>query len=49
MLGTTAAGAMVAVRQMDGIDMGVATELGSFTFFVGAWMAMMASSARASV
>jgi predicted metal-binding membrane protein len=34
---------IVAVRQMDGMDMGVATELGSFTFFVGAWMAMMAA------
>jgi hypothetical protein len=31
----------VAVRQMDGMDMGVVTELGSFTFFVGAWMALM--------
>ena len=42
MLGTAAAW-IGAVRQMDGMDMGVATELGSFTFFVGAWMAMMAA------
>jgi predicted metal-binding membrane protein len=38
-----AAAWIVAVRQMDGMDMGVATELGSFTFFVGAWVAMMAA------
>jgi predicted metal-binding membrane protein len=43
MLGAAAAAAIVAVRQIDGMDMGVATELGSFTFFVGAWMAMMAA------
>ena len=42
LLGAAAAW-IVAVRQMDGMDMGVATELGSFTFFVGAWMAMMAA------
>ena len=42
MLGAAAAW-IGAVRQMDGMDMGVATELGSFTFFVGAWMAMMAA------
>jgi predicted metal-binding membrane protein len=28
---------------MDGMDMGVATELGSFAFFVGAWVSMMAA------
>jgi predicted metal-binding membrane protein len=42
-LGAAAAAWIVAVRQMDGMDMGVATELGSFTFFVGAWVAMMAA------
>jgi predicted metal-binding membrane protein len=43
MLGAAAVAAIVAVRQMDGMNMGVATELGSFTFFVGAWTAMMAA------
>jgi predicted metal-binding membrane protein len=38
-----AAGWIVAVREMDGMDIGVATELGSLTFFVGAWVAMMAA------
>ncbi len=33
-LGLAAASWVVAVRQMDGMDMGVATELGSFAFFV---------------
>ena len=33
-LGLAAAAWVVAVRQMDGMDMGVATELGSFAFFV---------------
>jgi predicted metal-binding membrane protein len=42
-LAAAAAAWIVAVRQMDGMDMGVATELGSFTFFVGAWVAMMAA------
>jgi predicted metal-binding membrane protein len=32
---------VVAVDRMDGMDMGVATELGSFPFFVTAWVAMM--------
>ncbi len=32
---------VVAVNRMDGMDMGVATELGSFPFFVTAWVAMM--------
>lgn len=33
----------VAVQQMHGMDMGVATELGSFGFFVGVWVSMMAA------
>src|SRR5438132_11986238 len=33
----------VAVRQMNGMDMGVATRLGSFAFFVGLWVWMMAA------
>jgi predicted metal-binding membrane protein len=32
---------IVAVDQMHGMDMGVATELGSFPFFVTAWVSMM--------
>jgi predicted metal-binding membrane protein len=42
-LGLAAASWVVAVRQMHGMDMGVATELGSFTFFIGLWMWMMAA------
>jgi predicted metal-binding membrane protein len=34
---------VVAVREMDGMDMGVATDLGSFAFFVAAWVPMMAA------
>jgi predicted metal-binding membrane protein len=34
---------IVALRQMNGMDMGVATRLGSFGFFVGAWVSMMAA------
>ena len=33
----------VAVRQMRGMDLGVATGLGSFGFFIGAWATMMAA------
>jgi predicted metal-binding membrane protein len=32
---------IVAVDQMAGMDMGVATEVGSFPFFVAAWVSMM--------
>jgi predicted metal-binding membrane protein len=32
---------VVAVDRMDGMDMGVVTELGSFSFFVTAWALMM--------
>jgi predicted metal-binding membrane protein len=42
-LGVAAASWIVAVHQMDGMDMGVATELGSFPFFVSAWVSMMAA------
>jgi predicted metal-binding membrane protein len=42
-LGLAAASWVVAVRQMNGMDMGVATELGSFTFFVALWVSMMAA------
>jgi len=39
-----AAGAwIVAIQQTHGMDMGVATELGSFGFFVAAWASMMAA------
>jgi predicted metal-binding membrane protein len=42
-LGVAAACWVVAVRQMNGMDMGVATRLGSFAFFVALWTAMMAA------
>ncbi len=42
-LGLAAAAWVVAVRQMNGMDMGVATRLGSFTFFVVLWVSMMAA------
>jgi predicted metal-binding membrane protein len=42
-LGLAAASWVVAVKQMNGMDMGVATELGSFTFFVALWVSMMAA------
>ncbi len=42
-LGLAAASWAVAVRQMTGMDMGVATRLGSFAFFAGAWVPMMAA------
>jgi predicted metal-binding membrane protein len=41
--GVAAASWVVAVRQMDGMDIGVATELGSFAFFVALWVSMMAA------
>jgi predicted metal-binding membrane protein len=34
---------VIAIDRMDGMDMGVATELGSFAFFIGAWIPMMAA------
>ncbi|MCW2977430.1 MAG: hypothetical protein JWM06_2711, partial [Actinomycetia bacterium] len=42
-LGLAAASWVVAVRQMDGMDMGVATRLGSFAFFVVLWVSMMSA------
>ncbi len=42
-LGLAAAAWVVAVRQMNGMDMGVATELGSFAFFAALWVSMMAA------
>jgi len=42
-LGLTALAWVVTVRQMRGMDMGVATELGSFAFFVALWAVMMAA------
>jgi predicted metal-binding membrane protein len=42
-LGLAAASWVVAVRQMNGMDMGVATTLGSLTFFVVLWVSMMAA------
>src|SRR5207237_2353350 len=42
-LGLAAASWVVAVWQMNGMDMGVATPLGSFTFFVAMWVPMMAA------
>src|SRR6266536_4687096 len=42
-LGLAAASWVVAVRQMNGMDMGVATPLGSFAFFVALWVPMMAA------
>jgi predicted metal-binding membrane protein len=40
-LGIAAACWLVAIRQMRGMDMGVATEPGSFAFFTGVWVSMM--------
>src|SRR5262249_55950270 len=42
-LGLAAACWVVSVWQMRGMDMGVATELGSFAFFAAAWVVMMAA------
>ena len=42
-LGLAAACWVVAVRQMNGMDMGVATRLGSFAFFAALWVSMMAA------
>src|ERR1017187_3941532 len=41
-LGLAVASWVVAVRQMNGMDMGVATRLGSFAFFAAVWGVMMA-------
>ena len=42
-LGLAAASWVVALRQVNGMDMGVATELGSFGSFIGVWVTMMAA------
>jgi predicted metal-binding membrane protein len=42
-LGLAAVSWVGAVRQMSGMDMGVATQLGSFGFFVVLWVLMMAA------
>jgi predicted metal-binding membrane protein len=42
-LGIAGTSWVVAVRQMSGMDMGVATRLGSFGFFVVLWVVMMAA------
>ncbi len=42
-LGAAAACWPVALSRMRGMDMGVATTLGSFSFFVVAWVSMMAA------
>jgi predicted metal-binding membrane protein len=42
-LGLAAASWVVAVGQMNGMDMGAQTRLGSFGFFVAAWVSMMAA------
>lgn len=34
---------VVALRRMSGMDMGAATDLGSFEFFIGLWVPMMAA------
>ena len=43
MLGLAEACWVVAVQQMNGMNMGTATELGSLGFFVAAWVPMMAA------
>jgi predicted metal-binding membrane protein len=42
-LGIAAACWFFAIRQMNGMNMGVATGLGSFGFFIGVWALMMAA------
>ncbi len=42
-LGLAAASWFVAVRRMNGMDMGVATPTGSFASFVALWVSMMAA------
>jgi predicted metal-binding membrane protein len=42
-LGLAAASWVLAVRQMNGMDMGSQTRLGSFAFFVAVWVSMMAA------
>jgi predicted metal-binding membrane protein len=42
-LGLAAASWVIAVWQMDGMDMGAATRLGSFAPFIAVWVVMMAA------
>ena len=42
-LGLATTSWVLAVRPMDGMDMGVATSLGSFAFFVALWVTMLAA------
>jgi predicted metal-binding membrane protein len=42
-LGLSGVAWIVALREMDGMDMGYATELGSAASFAGVWIAMMAA------
>jgi predicted metal-binding membrane protein len=42
-LGLAVASWIIAVRQMNGMDMGISTQLGSFAFFVAVWVSMMAA------
>jgi len=42
-LGLATACWIVAVQQMNGMNMGVATRLGSFAFFAALWVPMMAA------
>jgi len=42
-LGIAAVSWVLAARRMSGMDMGVATQLGSFGFFIGVWVLMMAA------
>jgi predicted metal-binding membrane protein len=42
-LGLAAAAWVLAVQQMDGMDMGSQTRLGSFAFFLAVWVSMMAA------
>jgi predicted metal-binding membrane protein len=42
-IGLAAASWVVAIRQMHGMDMGVATRLGSFVPFIAVWVVMMAA------
>jgi len=34
---------VISIRQMSGMDMGAATQLGSFAFFIAVWVPMMAA------
>lgn len=42
-LGLAAVSWVVAIQQMNGMDMGTATQLGSFGFFMAVWITMMAA------